>query len=161
MYYNQKQLQQLAQTTAEKHGVPVALIWRLIATESEWNIYAARYEPNFGRFFAPGPEVHKTTWQTERELQKISWGLCQIMGWTARTEGWIKPIPELLDPGDNIDFACRYLVKLRNFHPQMPSWRWAITAYNHSERWEEINPGWWREGYTAKYNDVLSELGEA
>jgi hypothetical protein len=159
--YSTNQLKNMAAEIAEKHGVPIPLITQLIESESAWSVYAARFEPNFERFFAPGPDVMKTTWQTERELQKISWGLCQIMGWTARTEGWLQPIPAILDPRENINFACRYLVKLRNHYPQQPSWRWAVTAYNHGERWEQINPNWWHEGYTAKFHDILSQLGEA
>lgn len=157
----QQQLETLAMTEAEKQGIPVDLFTRLIETESGWNVYAVRYEPNFKRFTTPAPGVVKTTWDTERELQKCSWGLCQIMGYTARLEGWEKPIPQLLGPKPNLELGALYLARLRQRSPGEASWRWAITAYNHSEHWERINPAWWHQGYTAKYHDILSQLGEA
>ncbi len=161
MDYTREQIDALAGELAEAHGIPTTLLLRLIEVESNGNPWAVRYEPTFDRFHTPAPGALKTTWQTERELQRMSWGLCQIMGWTARRLGFTDPLPRLVDPAVNLQLACTYLTQLHDHDSAGHSWRWAITAYNHGEKWEQIEPQWFRNGYTGHFHDTLSALGEA
>lgn len=151
----------LANSIARTYAVPAPLLVRIADVESAWNPWAARYEPAFGNlYFPPGLQI-QTTKITEQELQRTSWGLCQVMGATARRMGWVGPLPALCEPATNLDIAARYLAQLAHQAGDGKRWRWAITAYNHSERWKEINQAWWSEGYTAKFLDILKDLGEA
>ena len=159
--YTREQIDNLAGEIAEAHAIPPALLLRLIEVESSGDPWAVRYERNFARFHYDNNSRIHTTVETERELQRMSWGLCQIMGYTARRLSWTDPIPRLLDPVANLKVACTYLLQLHSDARAKQSWRWAITAYNHSERWEQINLEWWHEGYTNKYHAILSSLGEA
>jgi hypothetical protein len=151
-----------ARTAAEAHEVPVDLFSRIPEVESAWNPWATRFEPAFTRFYTNPALRLQTSLETERQHQRTSWGLCQIMGWTARSEvSYTGPIPALCDPQVSLDLGAKYLRLLYERAKPQPSWRWAITAYNHGEHWHDVNPSWWREGYTAKYHELLSALGEA
>ena len=154
-------LQEQAIVAARKMGVPEKLLYRLTEVESAWNPWATRFEPLFTRRTRENTYNNGTSQETENIHQATSWGLCQIMGYTARRLGWEGPIPALLDPESNLRYACLYLNQLYEDPASEHSWRWATTAYNHGELWEERDPTWFRSGYTAKFNDVLSVLGEA
>jgi len=52
--------------------------------------------------------------ETEWIAQKTSWGLLQIMGATARELGYHRMyLSGLLDPVEGLDYACKYLVRLK------------------------------------------------
>lgn len=157
-------LERLAREAAEQHGVPPMLLLHVPEVESNWQPWASRYEPAFNRYLAPSFPI-ATTIRTETEHQRTSWGLCQIMGWTARTLGYSGPIPQLCDPATNLNLGALYLRRLHDKAlaedgTPAPSWRWAVTAYNHGEGWRGIDPHWGRIGYTAKYQSILLALGE-
>ena len=154
-------LQEQSIVVARIMGVPEKLLYRLAEVESDWNPWATRFEPLFSRRTKENTGRGDTTLETENIHQATSWGLCQIMGYTARRIGWEGPIPALLDPVSNLRYACLYLNQLYEDPRGRHSWRWAVTAYNHGEEWEERGPKWFRNGYTAKFNDVLSAMGEA
>ena len=155
------QLQERSILVARMMGVPEKLLQQLITVESDWNPWATRFEPLFRHRTKENTGRGGTTLETENIHQATSWGLCQIMGYTARRLGWEGPIPALLDPESNLRYACLYLNQLYENPRGSHSWRWAITAYNHGALWDEHDPAWFRAGYTAKFNDVLSMLGEA
>ena len=75
-------LNALIEETANRHGVPVALVHRVVDRESD-------YRPDARN----GPY----------------WGLMQILPETARTMGHRGPPEELLDPAINLEYGVRYL----------------------------------------------------
>lgn len=152
-----EELKQMAIYIASLHDIPARLFVHIPQVESDWRPWATRYEPQFGKFFLPQDFDPDTTNATEREHQRTSWGLCQVMGWTARRHDYRGPLPALCDPQTGLEYGAR---ELRMHYIDSGSWRWAITAYNHGPKWVEVNPHWDREGYTLKFQPMLDSLGE-
>lgn len=109
------QLQGAARTTATAHGLDPALVCALVHHESgNWKPWAARYEPGFyGRYVATIQGIS----ETEKTLRATSFGLCQVMGQTARELGFNGDyLTELLDPVTNLEFGCRKLARCMDRH---------------------------------------------
>ncbi len=106
------------------------LLLAIIKCESEFDPFSVRYEEDFD--LANSPEkfarMHGITEDTERMLQKMSWGLGHILGCTARDQGFQGPLPRLLEPGINIEFCSKYLLyQLKRYKDAIEP---AIAAYN-------------------------------
>jgi soluble lytic murein transglycosylase-like protein len=88
----------------------------IISTESQWNRYALRYEPEYNYLYNPkkyiGPNI---SYSTELCCQRISWGLGQIMGALAREQGHEGVMSTLLDPPINIRHICIRLDTLKKY----------------------------------------------
>ncbi len=156
-----EQLHDLAKEWAWKWEIPESLLMRLIEVESNWNVWAVRYEEKWQYYVTGNAYAGNWTQGTEHRLQQMSWGLMQVMGSTARMMGHKGWLTELLVPTVNLTIGCRYLQHLRTYEAIEKPWRWVITAYNHGPGWETRSRKWYREGYTARFNDILTALGEA
>ena len=124
----------LADTIAKKHGLDPALVCALCEVESAWMPWAARYESGYKWLYIyefddegypyinlsagkreRGQQYIKfliqlgCSGQTEVIHQKISWGLMQIMGATARERGFRGWLTELCDPQVNLEWGCKHL----------------------------------------------------
>lgn len=98
----------LAIQTAEKHGIDAPLFCSLCHHESgNWNPWAVRYEPAFfDKYIASLPAISVT----EGRGRAFSYGLCQIMGQTARELGFAGDyLTQLIDPATNLEFGARKL----------------------------------------------------
>lgn len=86
----------------------------IITTESGWNPWAVRFEPNYRYIMTPKEfaKKHGISEDTEVTLQKISWGLGQVMGATARSNGFTGPLNSLCDPKLAIDQAVLVMKKI-------------------------------------------------
>src|SRR3990172_5342310 len=155
------EIMQIIEDSATVEGIPEPILHALVHTESSFKVWSTRYEPMFSKHHVVEGLLLDTTQRTEAEHQKTSWGLCQIMGYTARRIGWRDPIPRILMPEINIRLACNYLNDLHADARGRGTWRWALNAYNHSEKWLEINPEWARVGYIEHYAEALATVGEA
>jgi hypothetical protein len=97
-------LGQLIQASSKKFGLDFVLVNALIATESGFNPLVIRYEPDYKYLF----EIEKCrkligcTLETMVNMQKTSWGLCQIMGANFYEMGGKNWATKLLDPEVNI-----------------------------------------------------------
>lgn len=112
---------------SERYDIPPGLIRAIIQVESGGNPYAVRYEKNFRWLNEPLDRFHWHT-DTERVMQKTSWGLMQIMGVIARDMGFKERfLTELLDPRINIEYGCQHL---KNFYDKYNTWEKAILSYN-------------------------------
>ena len=90
-----------------------SLILAICRVESNLNPDAVRYESGF-HWLVDGQRINKLkpatcSYQTEINLQKISWGLMQIMGATARNLGCGGWLTGLLDPVQGLYWGMRYL----------------------------------------------------
>lgn len=75
--------------------------------ESSWNPWAIRDEPGFyNRYVA---KLHLGV--TEAAARAFSWGLMQLMGETAREEGYTDDLPKLCDPETGLDRGLLHLKK--------------------------------------------------
>ncbi len=133
-----------------------ALCAAIVSVESGWNPWVCRFEPQF-----------KWTWQveeyggrlgitdtTERNLQKTSWGLMQIMGGTARELGYDGQLTALCLAEIGLDWGLRYLAKKVKMHNQLTD---QIAAYNAGNAKREASGRYKNQGYIDK---VLSAMAQ-
>ncbi len=108
----------LVKEKSGKYQLDFKLVDAIIQTESSYNIYAVRFEPKSTGLVIPSKyaRINFTTEESELTLQKFSWGITQIMGSTARWLGYQGPMPFLCDVDTNLNWACRYLSKLKSEH---------------------------------------------
>jgi len=92
---------------ARIYGVDPALACAVVEQESNWNVWAIRYEPAFfTRYVASQVNLS----DTERTARATSWGLFQIMGQTARERGFKGQfLSSLCDPMWGIPAGCEFL----------------------------------------------------
>lgn len=108
----------------------VALIYAIIETESGWNPYAVRYEPNW-RYLIEIPDKMLNalgiTRDTEKQLQKFSWGLMQVMGSVARELNFTGLLTELVNPRINVNLGVRHFKRFLGKYKNLED---AIASYN-------------------------------
>ncbi len=122
---------------AIEHALPPSLIAAVIQEESEFNAWATRAEPRYMRSrivrrsatrFARAHRLGPTAF-TELADRSRSYGLMQIMGETAREQGFDRPfLAELYIPANAISHGAMLLKRLLlRYHNDTLS---AISAYN-------------------------------
>ena len=112
---------------ARKHGLDRKLVCAIIEQESGWNNWANRYEPGFyRRYIAPMLASRRrgvkskgklnlvvprhVSADTEANGRATSWGLMQVMGQTARENGFKgRFFSEMCAPEVGLDVGCRVL----------------------------------------------------
>ena len=102
--------------TAQRFDLPPAILAGLVATESGGDPWAMRAEELYR--YLVGDDPHEklikpptSTQATEFYTQKLSWGLCQIMGATGRElrhQGWHS---QMSDPVINLHYGAMYLAR--------------------------------------------------
>jgi len=105
-------IKELVKQMCNNFGIEEKFMQALITTESDWNQWCVRYEPSY-KWIVEGPDTGgiKTTPITESEMQKYSYGLCQIMGNWYYDMGFRGFCTELLDPRLNILIATKIIKK--------------------------------------------------
>lgn len=130
---------------AKKHMVPPELVAAIIYQESRGEVWAYRFEEDFyARYveqktrktllgYVP-PEGATPTLISEKRARAASWGLMQIMGQTARENGFEERwLPSLYFPVNNLDVGCKLLRRLLDDYGQLPTYRayrQALLRYN-------------------------------
>ena len=111
-----------------KHLFPV--IMGIIETESDFNPYAARYEPNYRWLVSPERYYRYYTSNPETEviLQKTSLGLMQLMGANFRKLGYTRPLTAVFEDVDaQIRYGIKFFLNLYEKYESIPA---AVAAYN-------------------------------
>lgn len=128
MKVDRDQISTIAHFEALRRNIPYSLVMSIISVESAFDTYAVRYEPKWSWFSRPGYWSFKDaiTDETERVLQKMSFGLMQIMGAVARELGHDGSLLELVNPQVNIALGTLKLSQLLEKY----SLHSAIAAYN-------------------------------
>jgi soluble lytic murein transglycosylase-like protein len=105
-----RQVVALAMQAARKAKIDELLVCAIVEQESGWNPWAVRFEPEFERqYIRPSLVVAPTT---EELSLAISWGLMQVMGKTARENGFQgRFLTALCDPETGLAVGCRVLGK--------------------------------------------------
>lgn len=114
---NTEEIASLIIEKANKYTLDIPLFASLIYHESDGgNPWAVKVEEEFYSkylFFRTKATLSgfiPNDIQTDKRLRSISWGLCQIMGETARELGFKeKFLPMLLDPKLNLEYGAKYL----------------------------------------------------
>ena len=137
---------ELIKATADRLALRADIIAAIVQKESRGNPWATRYEPGFydrhlatlDRKSLSGYVPPNTpTLETEKRDRATSFGLCQILGETARSQLGVRFqfLSELLDPAKNIDACGQYLLQLYGLFPGVkPEERWfrVLERYNGS-----------------------------
>jgi len=113
------EIAKLAERVCPSYGVDPLWVMALVLQESGANRYQIRYEPTYKYLFHPETfaEILKISPATEIESQKISWGLGQIMGAVARSQGHQGLMAELIDPETNLHQMCQLIRTLKKDAP--------------------------------------------
>ncbi|HKN25309.1 MAG TPA: transglycosylase SLT domain-containing protein [Candidatus Acidoferrum sp.] len=114
----------LAKKWAVKYGLDPFLVCALIEQESGWNPWAMRYEPGFLQRYIANMKLEPT----EAAARATSFGLCQVMGQTAREKGFQgKFLTQLCDPDVGVELGCRKLQECFAVHGDPET---SLLAYN-------------------------------
>lgn len=105
-------LRALIERQGKIHRIDPQLLAAIVMVESGGRTFATRYEPGTDRYLTALTKWARATGvtdSTERVGQMTSWGLCQVMGFTARELGFKGLFPELCQSELGLEFGCRYL----------------------------------------------------
>lgn len=96
---------------SEHFRLDANLIRAIVFKESEGDLFRPRFEPAFRSLWAPREYAEKLRVSviTEETMQKMSWGPMQIMGATARWQGFESHLPMLCFPDAGIFYGVKYL----------------------------------------------------
>lgn len=128
-YQRRSALLPLVKKIASSNGLDSKIIDGIIITESSYDRWAVRYEKDF----RPDQEaslfskLNMITRSTEVQIEKMSWGLAQIMGGTARWLGYRGPLTQLTDPEINLELMATLLKRLNKKYRSSDA---VISAYN-------------------------------
>lgn len=123
----------LVRQKAQDAGLDPDLIQAIATHESNLNPWAYRFEPYqyakqsylvFPRAFASKVGI---TEQSEIALQCSSFGLMQIMGFSAREMGFQGMLTELFTPETGLEWACKKFKKITYQYPGEMDW---VSAWN-------------------------------
>jgi len=124
--------------------IPRQILNGLIIHESGWNLNATRFEPDFYKRYPLKPTdfVPKgCSRDTEWALRSVSWGIMQIMGETARENGFRGWFPELVDPVTCATIGVNYLSHLQSELKGL-GWNIILTAYNRGLGMAHVDNGY-------------------
>lgn len=152
---DKKLIDSLVNPVADKWDIDPSWLKAIISTESSWDTCAIRYEPNYVYLYNTETcaKVCRVTLGTEIATQKMSWGLCQIMGALAREQGFVKMLPELIDPKVNIYQLAVRIDHLRGIKNDQ---NWIFAAYNAGPGVKEMDGKYPNQQYVDKVNGFLS-----
>jgi soluble lytic murein transglycosylase-like protein len=112
-----EELSLLAERQGMLFDIDPKLLLAMIQVESSGRPYASRYEPGTIRYIRDAYQYARAagvTAETENVGQQTSWGLMQVMGFTARELGFAGNLPELCIPANGVEYGCRYLKRLQD-----------------------------------------------
>lgn len=111
-----------------KYDCPANIIYGVMKKESGLNHIVVRYENNYKWLYKPG-EVKPATcsFDTEIVLQKVSYGLMQVMGAVFREYGFVGWLTELVN---DVDRQVQYGVKHLSKKIKKYGLNGGISAYN-------------------------------
>lgn len=139
----------LAGSECIRQNIPTAAILAIIATESSFRPEAMRYEQHWSYFHSV--EIHamrlKITTETERQLQKFSFGCGQLMGAVLREHGFEDALPMALEPTINIKYCVQHFKKFMDKYNRLED---AISAYNQGSALKDHNRKYKNQGYVDK-----------
>lgn len=149
------QLLPLVETVATRYKIDAKLLDAIVTAESAYNPYAVRYEPNYNYITIPDSYAknNRISIQTEKQCQKISWGLGQIMGGTARFIGYGGPLTQLVEPELNLTYVCKYLLRLANEYPHVDD---QIAAYNAGSVRKNSKAQYVNQGYVDRVMGLMA-----
>lgn len=143
---------------SSKHCVDSKAIKAICVLESGMNLWVVRYEPDYIWTYRPDyyAEKNNISLNTEMYLQKMSYGLMQIMGGLARSPYSFKDhLSKLLIPRLNLEIGIKHFKSLLEKY----DWNYldAVSAYNLGSV-KKIRGKYTNAGYVGKYKSILETL---
>ena len=137
-------MQEIIEKFAKKYDIPKELLEAIIEVESNEDTWAIRYEDHYRWLFRPNYYASQNiiSLDTEKEAQKTSWGLMQIMGAVARERGFKgRYLSELCKPELGIKYGSKHL---KLYYDKYENWKDAVASYNagsprHKDNGEYVN----------------------
>lgn len=135
------------------------LVLSICQVESNFRYQSARYEANFNYLFKADDyaKSQNITFDTEATFQKISWGIMQIMGGTARHLGFSGWLPTLSELEVGLFWSCRYLDNLCHKYSSLED---QIASYNAGSPRKLKDGKYLNQLYVDKVLGVYSKLGQ-
>lgn len=117
------------EAAAKEHGLDSNLVAAIVATESNFDTGALRYEDHWKYYFEPRDFARRwnISLATEQALQRFSFGLMQIMLGTAREHGYEVQAFKLCEPEIGLYWGSKYFAVLLKRHGDRDK---AISSYN-------------------------------
>ncbi len=142
---------------AKGAGLDPFLIGAFVMTESGGNTWAARYESTYRYIVTPDifAKAVGCTLATETMLQASSIGLMQVMGGTARSNGYRDHLLKLCDPDTGLLWGCLYLNKLLKKYTDLSD---VIASYNAGSPSKDEQGRYKNAAYVDKVLGHLEEL---
>lgn len=111
---NLNETKALIHEVAEANQIDGDLFEAICGVESSFSHTAVRYEAGYRWLWYPREYAsrQKITEATEETLQKISYGLCQVMGAVCREFGYQGPLILLTDPELSLVYGAKLLRRL-------------------------------------------------
>ena len=122
----------IAAQKAEQHEIDLDLVLAFITVESNFNVWAHRFEPSW-RYSLTDEETNRhaahnmISVATEHVDQCTSFGVMQVMGSVARELGYLGNLAGLYDPEYGVHYGCLKLKLELKKYPEMSD---AISSYN-------------------------------
>lgn len=149
-------LQALVRREADLQKVSSGVIAAIVTVESAWNPWAMRHEPGFSyvKDVDRHAKLSRITKDTERVLQRTSFGLMQLMGGTARHLGFTGPLATLLDPEINAHWGIAYFQRLTRQYDLVSD---QIAAYNAGIAKRNSHGLYVNQSYVEKVSKAIAE----
>jgi len=100
---------QQIEAAAVRFGINPAVLAGLVATESGGNYLAYRAEPRYRWLLKAARRPRIITADTSIYMQRISYGLCQVMGAVAREHGFTGWLSALFMPEVGLHYGAKHL----------------------------------------------------
>ena len=154
-------MQEVIEKYAEMYDIPQKLLEAIIETESANNKWAIRYEDHYRWLFRPNYYASQNiiSLDTEKEAQKTSWGLMQIMGAVARERGFDGAyLSELCKPEVGIKYGSKHL---KMHYKKYDNWKDAVASYNAGSPRHKDNGDYVNQRYVDKVFEKAGDIDGA
>ena len=151
---------QIVRELAPIYSLDPHILQAIITQESNWNIYAIRFEATYPYLYEPEvfSKKMKVSLSTEINSQKMSWGLGQVMGAVAREHGYSHPLPSLIDPQMNVIQMCLILQNIKKHSTLLSD---LFACYNGGlKALHKVNGKYLNQGYVDSCVSHLKDLTE-
>lgn len=146
-----KNIKKIIQKVSDFYEIDFNLISAMVDVESYYNPLAVRYEAHYNYLSSPHKhcKANKITVDTEITLQRMSFGLMQVMGANIREMGFLGNLVEIPSrPEEGLKYGIIHLKKQLDRYDQ--SIDDAVSAYNQGNNRKAENGEYENQAYVDK-----------
>lgn len=147
---------QMVTAECSKANLDPYVILGIMKVESGFNQYAMHYDEGFSNFSTPEKFANaETDLNTEKALQRISYGLLQIEGATLRWLGFTGRFITALDQAVNISYGIKFFKLLTARFIYLND---QISAYNMGTPKKNASGNYINQGYVDKVLEAIEDI---